>query len=133
MTEHSAHVAVARRWLQMAEDSLAAARDDLSHGRLRPCISRLYFAAFQAVCAGLAAKGHEYGKHTAVRAAFHREYVKTGVIPSELGEIYSRLFDGRQNADYGPLAEFEREEFDGLTTGVAQILEGFRELVERSA
>ena len=47
------------------------------------------------------------GRHGQVRALVHREFVKTGHIPVELGEIFDRLFRGRLTGDYADFAEFD--------------------------
>lgn len=49
-------------------------------------------------------------KHTAVKAAFHRNVVKPGLVSSEYGKLYQKLFDYRHKADYSPVTEFEPDE-----------------------
>lgn len=63
--------------------------------------SRSYYAAFYAVSAWLALKGETYRKHTQVEAAVHRDLVKAGLWPEELGSAYSQLLKLRTIGDYG--------------------------------
>ena len=87
-------------WLR-AQDALRVARHDLP---VSPdaAASRAYYAAFYAVSAMFALKGTTFRKHAAVEAAVHRDLVKSGVWPRELGAGYSRLVEARSTGDYGP-------------------------------
>lgn len=65
--------------------------------------SRAYYAAFHAVTTLFALKEQEFTKHTALRAAVHRDLVKPGVWPVSLGADFDFLMDMREIGDYGGL------------------------------
>ena len=65
--------------------------------------SRAYYAAFYAVSARFALEEKAFAKHSAVEAAVHRDLVKAGIWPTELGQGYSRLSETRSIGDYGEL------------------------------
>ena len=67
--------------------------------------SRAYYAAFHGVTAVLAGRGMEFTKHTAVRAALHRDLIQSGDVSVALGRDYDFLLDLRETADYGGVAE----------------------------
>jgi uncharacterized protein (UPF0332 family) len=67
--------------------------------------SRAYYAAFHGVTAVLAGRGMEFTKHTAVRAALHRDLIQAVLLPADLGRDYDFLLDLRETADYGGVAE----------------------------
>jgi uncharacterized protein (UPF0332 family) len=67
--------------------------------------SRAYYAAFHGVTAVLAGRGMEFTKHTAVRAALHRDLIQAGLLPADLGQDYDFLIDLRETADYGGVAD----------------------------
>lgn len=67
--------------------------------------SRRYYAAFHGVTAVLAGRGMEFTKHTAVRAALHRDLIQSGALSADLGREYDFLLDLRETADYGGVAE----------------------------
>ena len=71
--------------------------------------SRAYYAAFHGVTAVLAGRGMEFTKHTAVRAALHRDLIQSGAISADLGRDYDFLLDLRETADYGGVAEASLE------------------------
>lgn len=67
--------------------------------------SRAYYAAFHGVTAVLAGRGMAFTKHTAVRAALHRDLIQAGDLRVDLGRDYDFLLDLRETADYGGVAE----------------------------
>lgn len=63
--------------------------------------SRSYYAAFYAVSALLAFDQQSFVKHTAVERAVHRDLVKPGIWPVEVGAAFSWLVTLRSTGDYG--------------------------------
>ena len=51
----------------------------------------------------------EFTKHTAVRAALHRDLIQSGAISADLGRDYDFLLYLRETADYGGVAEASLE------------------------
>lgn len=79
-----------RNWWEKAEESLAAAQSELQAERLTFAVNRLYYALFYAVSSALAERGLSYPKHSAVRSAFHRYYVRPGEVSADRGEIHHK-------------------------------------------
>lgn len=52
--------------------------------------SRAYYAVFHGVTAVLAGRGMEFTKHTAVRAALHRDLIQSGALSADLGRDYDQ-------------------------------------------
>ncbi len=65
--------------------------------------SRADYAAFYAVSARFALGGKSFRRHSGVEAAVHRDLVKAGIWPTELGQGYSQLSAARSIGDYGDL------------------------------
>jgi uncharacterized protein len=63
--------------------------------------SRAYYAAFYAVSALLAFQGVSFSKHTAIERAVHRDLVRTGLWPADVGAGFSWLATLRYTGDYG--------------------------------
>jgi uncharacterized protein (UPF0332 family) len=91
------------QWMK-AKRSLAAAEATLKTDP-DSAASRAYYSAFHGVTAVLAGRGMEFTKHTAVRAALHRDLVQSGGLSADLGREYDFLLDLRETADYGGVAE----------------------------
>lgn len=99
-------------WVQKASESLAAASDELSAGRLTFAVNRAYYACFYSVSALLLGKELRFKKHSGVRAAFWQHFVNSGLVPREFGDLYEELFEARQRGDYVELVEFERDQVE---------------------
>jgi len=109
-------------WLDKAERAVASAVRELQDGDLAFAVNRCYYACFYAFTAVLVRDGQFPRKHTMVRSFLNRDYVRPGIMPRRLGELYNRLFLDRQEGDYQPMVSFDRAE-------VKQLLEGTREFV----
>jgi uncharacterized protein (UPF0332 family) len=79
--------------LERARESLEEADILLKRGHTNTFVNRLYYACFYAVSALLLAKGLSSAKHSGMRSLFHQNFIKPGLIDTELGQLYDRLFD----------------------------------------
>ena len=96
-------------WLQRADETLEEARVMLNTDHPHGCANRLYYACFYAVTSLLILKDLSSSKHSGVMSLFNKNFVKTGIIPIELGKFYSSLFENRMESDYGDWIETEDE------------------------
>ena len=92
--------------------------------------SRAYYAAFHGVTAVLACRGLSFTKHTAVRAALHRDLIQAGLLSAELGRDYDYLLDLRETADYGGVAEASRASAAKAIAKASAILAALEPLVQ---
>ena len=91
----------ARRWLERGRISLSAAEALIERGIYEDAVSRAYYAMFYAANALLVRDGLNVGsKHSAVVAAFGREYAKTGKVDPKYHQMLIEDFEWRQKADY---------------------------------
>ena len=90
-------------------------------------VSRAYYAAFHALSALFAVRGKTFTKHSAIRAALHRDLVKTGELGEQRAKEFDFLIEVRETGDYGGLST--------VTTKDAQVAvekaERFVEAVKR--
>ena len=98
-----------RYWWSKAQESLLSARREFEAGSYSFAMNRLYYAAFYAMCAVLLEREESLSKHSGVRAAFHRKFVKTGLLDTKWGRLYDQLFEDRQEGDYVVFISFEHE------------------------
>ena len=101
-----------QRWMAKARSSLTAAEKLREESLFAESISRSYYAMFYAAKALLLMDGIDVSKHSAVAAAFGREYVKTGRIGPRFHRMLLDGFEWRQKSDYDVywLATRERAE-----------------------
>lgn len=100
-------IELTKYWWSKSNESLDCARREFEAKCYGFAMNRLYYAAFYGVCAALIERHKTYKKHSGVRAAFHREFVKTGLIDTEYGKLYDQLFEDRQEGDYIAFVTFE--------------------------
>lgn len=99
--------AVVQYWWAKAEESLKSAERELAASSFNFAMNRIYYSAFYAVSAVLLKRQISFKKHSAVRSAFHSEFIKPGLLDVKWGKFYDRLFEDRQEGDYLALVEFE--------------------------
>ena len=96
--------------LNKSRDSLHAARILLLEEMFDFSASRSYYAMFYAVQAILLSKELSFSKHSAVIAAFGREFAKPGIVPVELHRYLIEAQEDRNVGDYGIGPGITREE-----------------------
>jgi uncharacterized protein (UPF0332 family) len=50
-----------------------------------------------------------FKKHSGVRANFHREFIKKGLIELKWGKFYDKLFEDRQESNYTAFIDFSND------------------------
>ena len=91
--------------LEQAEEALLEADLLLNAGHFRGAINRAYYAMFYAIQVLVVKNKVKVSKHSGVISYFDREFVKPGIIDKEFSKWLHRLFDLRQDADYGDMFE----------------------------
>ena len=86
--------------IERAQKYLTSAAMLLGVADFESSVSRTYYAMFFAAEALLLGKGLAFSSHRGVLSAFGEHFVKTGVMPSEMGRELKRAFSKRQLGDY---------------------------------
>jgi uncharacterized protein (UPF0332 family) len=129
MSTEEQRAEVVRYWWSKAKESLASAQRELEAGAYTFAMNRLYYAAFYAVSAALLERQLSFVKHTGVRATFHREFIKTGLLDMNWGKFYDQLFEDRQEGDYVALIAFDQEYVEAQLVRCTQFLDELRPLL----
>jgi uncharacterized protein len=90
--------------LVQAEESVNEARTLIESNMCRGAMDRVYFAMFYCVCALLATKEFGPSHDSDVAVKFHREFVKTGLVPREIGERFALATQLHQDTGLGAKA-----------------------------
>ncbi len=118
-----------RYWWRKARDSMASARREYEAGAYSFAMNRLYYAAFYAVSAILLDREQTFKKHSGVRAAFHRQFIRTGIVDLTWGQLYDQLFEDRQEGDYVEFVSFEPEYVAYQMERCSEFLDALRPLL----
>ena len=129
MTKKEKRSEIVLYWLEKAEESLASAHREFEAGSYSFAMNRLYYAAFYAVSALLMAHDLSFKKHSGVRAAFHQQFIKTGVLDPEWGRLYDQLFEDRQEGDYVVFISFEADYVESQLKKCTQFLKKLRPMI----
>ncbi len=127
MTEEQLALVLHR--INRAREAIEEARVLLAANHANACVNRLYYACFYAVSALILTEGSS-SKHAGVRAIFDREWVKPGRVPIELGRLYRRLFESRQQSDYADFVSFEVSAVTPWVDEVSQFVETVESVIE---
>jgi uncharacterized protein (UPF0332 family) len=101
-------------FLAKAQSNLLAADRDRAHRAFDPCVSRAYFAAFQAAIAALLALSNyrrkgQYWDHGEIAAEFTRHLIRQRKsFPGEIASALDDLKTRRHQADYSTFTMSER-------------------------
>jgi uncharacterized protein (UPF0332 family) len=109
--------------LERAWDTLDDAYILFEKDKCNSTINRLYYSVYYAVIALLLSKNLKPTTHRGAKSNFTQYFIKEGIIPIELGKIYSQLFTWRQKGDYDDLFDFDKEKVEPYFKPVKQILE----------
>ena len=96
--------------LQKAQRNIRSAKLLLADGDYDTAVSRAYCAMFYVAEALLLSKGLAYSKHSAVIAAFGREFAKAGIMPPELHAHLRAASEARNISDYQLASHVTEEE-----------------------
>lgn len=77
-------------------------------------------------------KGLTFKKHSAVRAAFHKEFVKSGIIPKKFGLLYDTIIQDREDADYVAFALLDKEVLKQEIEEVKVLIQLMKDIVQNS-
>jgi uncharacterized protein (UPF0332 family) len=118
--------------LQQADEAVSEAQLLKSSGYLRGAINRAYYAMFYSIQVLIIQNKVKISKHSGVISYFDREYVKAGIIDKKFSKWLHRLFDLRQDADYGDMFEPSKEQCEEAVEQAREFVNCIRGHLERS-
>jgi uncharacterized protein len=117
--------------LNRSQETLAEARMLFEGNHLSGAINRLYYALFYAVSALALAHDFTTSSHTQLRGYFNREFVKTGIVPVEMGKLYNLAYDNRTTSDYADFPTFDRDKIVSMLENANSFIKIMTDLVTR--
>ncbi|MCC6459636.1 MAG: HEPN domain-containing protein [Saprospiraceae bacterium] len=118
--------------MQKAEEAFDAAELLAQNQKWNAAINRLYYATYYAVSALLAKTGIQTKTHTGIKTQFLLHFIKTGLIPVNLGKLYADLFDWRQKGDYGDFFDFAEGDVLPLLSPVRTFIDTIKLALEKN-
>lgn len=115
--------------LERAREAIDEAGILFEAGHLNTYVNRLYYACFYAVSALLLTKDLSTSKHTQLRALLHKEFIRTSLIPTELGKFFDLVFNNRQKGDYSDLVVFHAEQVEDWLENTDEFVKYVTEMI----
>ena len=109
--------------IEKAKESLDAAKSLFEDGFYDFSVGRSYYAMFYTAEAVLLTKNLSFSKHSAVIAAFGKEFVKPAILSKKLREYIVSAFDMRQLGDYGAPGSVSEERAQSLIEETKEFIE----------
>lgn len=116
--------------MERAHETLGEAKIMFDAGRINTYVNRLYYACFYAVSALLLTKGLTTSKHSHLRSLLHREFIKAGTVPADLGVHFDLLFNSRQKGDYSDFVTFKAEDVAGWLKSTEEFIAHIDRLIK---
>ena len=95
--------------INLAKETLQAARVLAETGHWNSVINRLYYACFYAISALLYKNDINATTHSGLKHQFSQHFILTEKIDKDLGKVFAQIFDLRQKADYGDFYNLDQE------------------------
>lgn len=121
-----------RELLDKSEQSIAAATLLLNDGYADFAAGRAYYAMFYAVEALLLNREMTFSKHSAVIAAFGKEFAKTGKMDARFHRAILNAFDLRNAGDYGSMHAVSEEQAKQALNDAVEMLAQIRAVLATS-
>ena len=114
---------IVRYRMESALKMLSEVESHRENGFYNTAVNRMYYACYYAATAKLISMGIEVKSHDGVRFSLGKHVVMEGLLPSELGRFYSRLFSKRSTGDYDDFINHTLKTVDELLPQARQFVD----------
>jgi uncharacterized protein (UPF0332 family) len=115
--------------LKRATDTLQEINIHLENKLWNTAINRLYYACFYAATALLLDNDINASTHSGVRQMLGLHFIKTGRINSDLGKVFTDLFDKRHSSDYDDFIQVTKEDVEDLLPLATSFIKTIKDLI----
>ena len=91
-------------------------------GHWNTVANRLYYSCFYAASAYLIKNDFEASTHVGVKRLFNKELIKSNALSTSEGQLYNKLFNLRQDADYRDFADLSEDEIKPMILMVENLI-----------
>jgi uncharacterized protein (UPF0332 family) len=114
-----------------SKETIKEAKLMMENNKLFAAQNRIYYAIFYIVSALAHKDGFSASKHHQLLGWFNKNYIKTGKLPQEIGEIYKNQLIYRAESDYDDFIKLKIEDvkanFDNMNIFITTIEKLFLE------
>lgn len=106
--EHSRDISMYR--YEKAAQCLETSKANIAINDFKGAANRSYYCVFHAMRSVMALRNIDFSNHGQVMGYFRREYIKTGIFPTEMSDTLTILFDVRNKSDYDDFYLISKED-----------------------
>lgn len=96
--------------IQRAKETLKEVKIHIDNELWSAAINRIYYACFYAVSALLLKQDIRAKSHAGTRQMFGLHFIKSTILPKDLGQFYSDIYDMRLTSDYDDFVGFTKDD-----------------------
>lgn len=96
--------------LEQARDAIDVVDLLIQNDKLSTAINRIYYGMFYSLLALALQFNFEISKHQQLIGWFNKEFIRTGLIEKEFGQILRDAFESRTSGDYDSFVIFDQTE-----------------------
>lgn len=121
---------------ELAKYRIARSKESLEEAKIlsqsnhwNTVANRLYYSCFYMASAYLVANNMEASTHNGIKTGFNKELIRGGKLDKRYGELYNKLFNLRQDADYRDYRDVSKEKIMPLIKDVEQLVNNMERLI----
>ena len=95
--------------IERAKESLTEAKILSESGHWNTVANRLYYSVFYAVNSLFIKYDINSSSHSGTKTIFNKEFIKSGILDKNAGQLYNNLFNKRQEGDYQDFQFFDEK------------------------
>jgi uncharacterized protein (UPF0332 family) len=115
--------------LERADETLIEAKLLAESGHWNTVANRLYYACYYVTIALFVKYDFSASTHSGVKTMLGQHFIKTEILPLEIGKLYNDLFNKRQEGDYQDFQRFDKEIIEPLIKQSENFIETVRQLI----
>ncbi len=119
-----------KHWIEKSYIALEAAKINFEKNFYETAINRLYYSVFYMVNAYLQLEGISYKKHSAIRSFFNRKFVKENLLEKHYSNVYNRLYQIREEADYSLTFEIEKDKLKWYINQTEKLIKEIEKIIK---
>ncbi|MCD8030979.1 MAG: HEPN domain-containing protein [Bacteroides sp.] len=117
--------------IEKSDQALIEAKGNIQMQFWNTAANRLYYSCYNLVSALLIKSGYSAQSHKGVATLFALHFIKTNIIPKEIGKTYNQLFLLRQTGDYDDWNLIEEEDVTAMIKPTERLIQTIKKLLEK--
>ncbi len=124
-------IELSRYRMEKAKKLLDDAGTLLKASSYESSVNRSYYAVLTASRALLILRGSDHETNEGVKTMLSKEFIRTGLLPKEFGEIFRAIQARRIDSDYGDYVEIRKEEATDSLSGAQEFVKKTEEVLNK--